>query len=134
MKHLLHEYKKTKEECEMIQEAADKRMKERLQKKMQNMMNEMKERIVKLNEKHQMPVDSWTESEVTHHVEELYKDQSMAAKPVVHGKMTSKVYSYDFADNERYMDFKHQMIMAPIKKAISLKLPDAAKNKKKNVK
>jgi len=26
------------------------------------------------------------------------------------------------------------MIMAPIKKAISLKLPDAAKNKKKNVK
>jgi len=52
MKHLLHEYKKTKEECEMIQEATDKRMKERLQKKMQVMMNEMKERIVKLNEKH----------------------------------------------------------------------------------
>ena len=52
MKHMLHEYKKTKEECEEIQEATDKRMKERLQKKMQVMMNEMKERIVKLNEKH----------------------------------------------------------------------------------
>ena len=30
----------------------------------------------------------------------------MEGHPEVSGKMLSKLYSYDFADNERYMDLK----------------------------
>ncbi len=47
----------------------------------------------------------------------MAKDTSLVEVPEVRGKMISKMYSYDFADNERYMDLK-KLITVPLKQAI----------------
>ena len=111
MKHLLQEYDKTKSEIQGIKE--DGNMKERLSRKMEEMLSEMRARIIKVEKGGlEMPVDKWTEKEVRQRFEEMAKDSAMLGKPEVRGKMISKVYSYDFADNERYLDLK-KLIVAP---------------------
>jgi hypothetical protein len=85
-------------------------MKERLSRKMQEIIAQMRARITKIDQKELlMPVEKWTEKEVRQRTEELAKDSAMLGKPEVRGKMISKMYSYDFADNERYMDLKKQV-------------------------
>jgi hypothetical protein len=64
-----------------------------------------------------MPVENWTDKEVRQRIEEMAKDSAMLGQPEVRGKMISKIYSYDFADNERYMDLK-KLVTVPLNQAI----------------
>ena len=64
-----------------------------------------------------MPVENWTDKEVRQRIEEMSKDSAMLGQPEVRGKMISKIYSYDFADNERYMDLK-KLVTVPLNQAI----------------
>ena len=51
-------------------------------------------------------MDKWTESELRAKIDEYVKEGTMTERQEVKGKMVSKMYSYDFADNERYLDLK----------------------------
>jgi hypothetical protein len=64
-----------------------------------------------------MPVEKWTDKGVRQRIEEMAKDSAMLGQPEVRGKMISKIYSYDFADNERYMDLK-KLVTVPLNQAI----------------
>ena len=89
-------------------------MKERLNRKLQEIIAVMRTRIAKIEQKGlEMPVEKWTDKEVRQRIEEMAKDSAMLGKPEVRGKMISKIYSYDFADNERYMDLK-KLVTVPL--------------------
>lgn len=78
----------------------------------------MRTRIAIIEQKGlQMPVEKWTEKEVRQRTEEMAKDSAMLGKPEVRGKMISKIYSYDFADNERYMDLK-KLVTVPLNQTV----------------
>ncbi len=64
-------------------------------------MKELRNRC-KTNDDMPIQVEAWTESEVMHKVDELQKSGVTSRR--VSGKVISKLYSYDFADNERYQD------------------------------
>ncbi len=63
MKHMLQEYEKTNAEMEGIRD--DQAMKERLSRKMHEMLTEMRARIVKVKQNGELPIDNWTDKEVT---------------------------------------------------------------------
>lgn len=115
MKHMAQEYEKTNAEMEGMRDDAE--MKERLRRKMHEMLTEMRARIVSVKQNGELPIDRWTDKEVTQKIEEMAKDTTMVGIPEVRGKMISKMYSYDFADNERYMDLK-KLITLPLSQAI----------------
>lgn len=82
------------------------------------MLGAMRTRIAIIEQKGlQMPVEKWTEKEVRQRTEEMAKDSAMLGKPEVRGKMISKIYSYDFADNERYMDLK-KLVTVPLNQSV----------------
>ena len=82
------------------------------------MLGVMRTRIAIIEQKGlQMPVENWTEKEVRQRTEEMAKDSAMLGKPEVRGKMISKIYSYDFADNERYMDLK-KLVTVPLNQPV----------------
>lgn len=82
------------------------------------MLGVMRTRIAIIEQKGlQMPVEKWTEKEVRQRTEEMAKDSAMLGKPEVRGKMISKIYSYDFADNERYMDLK-KLVTVPLNQTV----------------
>jgi len=106
LKHLGQEFDKTKEEIELIDKKALAQLKDRLLKKKIAMDNEMRRRIVQGKADMEIGIDKWSESEMRTKIEEMLKESSKAGNTEVSGKMVSKIYSYDFADNERYMDLK----------------------------
>jgi predicted Holliday junction resolvase-like endonuclease len=57
-------------------------MKERLSRKMQEIIAQMRARITKIDQKELlMPVEKWTEKEVKQRIEEIRKDSVMLGKP-----------------------------------------------------